>query len=98
MFAERAGRADGNQFDLAGTDEEERPALLSQILHPQLYYPALNGDYVGRIHRMIQQLLGDEVRTEIFHAILKPGSIGVATPWHQDEAYWKPDRQYRSVS
>jgi hypothetical protein len=43
MFDERVGRADGNQFDLAGTDEDDRPALLSQILHPQNYYPELYG-------------------------------------------------------
>jgi hypothetical protein len=98
MFAERAGRADGNQFDLAGPDEDDAPARLSQILHPQRYYPALQGPYVDTIHRMCRQLLGDEANTEIFHAILMPAAIGASTPWHQDEAYWKPDRQYRSVS
>lgn len=98
MFAERAGRADGNQFDLAGTDEEGKPALLSQILHPQRYFPELHGPYVETIDGIARQLLGDDVKTEIFHAILKPAGIGAPTPWHQDEAYWKPDRQYRSIS
>jgi hypothetical protein len=98
MFAERAGRADGNQFDLAGTDEDDRPAVLSQILHPHRYFPELRGPYVDTLHDVAQQLLGPEVKTEIFHAILKPAGIGAPTPWHQDEAYWKPDRQYRSIS
>jgi hypothetical protein len=98
MFDERAGRADGNQFDLAGADEDDRPALLSQILHPHHYYPELHGAYVETIHGIAQQLLGAEVKTDIFHAILKPAGIGAPTPWHQDEAYWKPDRQYRSLS
>ena len=98
MFAECAGREDGNQFDLAGTDEDGQPALLSQILHPQRYYPGLQGNYVAEIHRIAEQLLGGTVKTEIFHAILKPATIGAPTPWHQDEAYWKPDRQYRSMS
>jgi hypothetical protein len=98
MFAERAGRAEGNQFDLAGTDEDDKPALLSQILHPHRYYPALQGLYVATLHGIAQQLLGPDVKTEIFHAILKPASLGAPTPWHQDEAYWKPDRQYRSLS
>lgn len=98
MFSERAGRADGNQFDLAGTDEENQPARLSQILHPQRYYPELGGSYVDTLHQIARQLLGEAATTEIFHAILKPGGIGAPTPWHQDEAYWKPDRQYRSLS
>jgi hypothetical protein len=80
MFAERAGRADGNQFDLAGTDEDDRPALLSQILHPHRYYPQLQGPYVDVLHGVARQLLGDEVTTEIFHAILKPAGFGAATP------------------
>lgn len=98
MFAERAGRADGNQFDLAGPDLDDEPARLSQILHPHRYYPELRGEYVDTLHKIAQQLLGPETTTEIFHAILKPAGIGVRTPWHQDEAYWKPDRQYRSLS
>jgi hypothetical protein len=98
MFAERAGRAEGNQFDLAGTDDEDRPARLSQILYPHRYYPQLHGPYIEAIHAITEQLLGPEVKTEIFHAILKPAGIGAPTPWHQDEAYWEPDRQYRSAS
>jgi hypothetical protein len=98
MFEERAGRADGHQFDLASPDEEGKPEKLSQILFPHRYYPELHGAYVETIRDIARQLLGPEVVTEIFHAILKPAGIGVATPWHQDEAYWEPDRQYRSAS
>jgi hypothetical protein len=98
MFEERAGRADGNQFDLAGTDDEDTPTLLSQILYPDKYFLELKGPYVETIHNIARQLLGPDVSTDIFHAILKPAGIGAPTPWHQDEAYWKPDRQYRSLS
>jgi len=98
MFEERAGREEGNQFDLAGSDEEGRPAVLPQILHPHLYYPSLVGPFVQTIHDIARQLMGEGTKTDIFHAILKPPGIGAPTPWHQDEAYWKPDRQYRSIS
>ena len=98
MFAQRAGRADGNQFDLAGSDDPDAPAVLPQILHPDRYYPALRGAYLESISAIARQLLGPAVVTEIFHAILKPAGIGAPTPWHQDEAYWEPDRQYRSMS
>ena len=98
MFEERAGRSEGNQFDLAGSDEEGKPAALSQILYPHRYFPALTGYYVATIHGIAEQLLGPTVKTEIFHAILKPAGFGAPTPWHQDEAYWEPGRQYRSAS
>jgi ectoine hydroxylase-related dioxygenase (phytanoyl-CoA dioxygenase family) len=98
MFDERAGRAEGNQFDLAGTDEDDKPAVLSQILHPQRYFPELHGAYVETIRDIGNQLMGPGLKTEIFHAILKPAGIGAPTPWHQDESYWRPDRQYRSLS
>ena len=42
LFAERAGRAEGNQFDLAGSDEEDAVATLPQILGPSRYAPELN--------------------------------------------------------
>lgn len=98
MFAERAGRADGNQFDLAGVDDDGKPEVLSQILRPQQYHPDLIGNYFDNIETIARQLLGDGVKTEIFHAIMKPASIGAPTPWHQDEAYWDPSFQYHSLS
>jgi phytanoyl-CoA dioxygenase PhyH len=98
MFAERAGRDDGNQFDLAGADEDDQPGFLPQIVHPDRYCPELRGSYLDTIHAVAVQLLGNTVTTGIVHAILKPAGIGAPTPWHQDEAYWPPDRLYRSVS
>ncbi len=98
MFKARAGREDGNQFDLAGEDGDDAPARLSQILHPHLYHPDLAGPALDAAAAIARQLLGEGVRTSIFHAILKPGGSGAPTPWHQDEAYWDPGKQYRSLS
>ena len=98
MFAVRAGREDGNQFDLAGIDDDNRPAGLSQILHPHRYFPELAGQALERADAIAKQLLGPAARTEIFHAILKPAGVGAPTPWHQDEAYWDPRSQYYSIS
>lgn len=98
MFEAQAGREQGNHFDPAGADEDEAPAKLSQILQPQRYRPDILGDYVDLIAEIGCQLLGPKARTEIFHAILKPAGHGAPTPWHQDEAYWDPTRQYRSIS
>jgi ectoine hydroxylase-related dioxygenase (phytanoyl-CoA dioxygenase family) len=99
LFAERAGRAEGNQFDLAGADEEDKTATLPQILGPSKYAPELK-EGMFRINALAvaQQLLGPEVQAGGEHAILKPARYGAPTPWHQDEAYWNPDLDYNSIS
>src|SRR4051794_24439250 len=61
LFAERAGRAEGNQFDLAGADEEDKEATLPQILGPARYAPELNDFQFKRNAKVIaEQLLGGE--------------------------------------
>jgi hypothetical protein len=99
LFAAGAGRADGNQFDLAGTDEDESEHKLSQIMHPANYAPELNDSFlVRRASDALSELLGTRVRASIFHAINKPARHGAATPWHQDAAYWDPRFVHRKVS
>lgn len=99
LFAERAGRDEGNQFDLGGTDEEDKEAALPQILSPTKYAPELK-EGIFRVNALAiaRQLLGPEVTPTGDHAIFKPAGIGAPTPWHQDEAYWNPDLEYRSIS
>jgi hypothetical protein len=99
MFFERAGREQGDQFDLAGSDEEGKEADLPQILNPAKYAPELTqGNYLNVIDRIVRQLFGKEASAGIAHAIFKPAGHGAATPWHQDEAYWGPNYQYCSAS
>lgn len=99
IFAERAGRERGDQFDLAGSDEEGKAAALPQILSPEKYAPELAaGTYLTTVEAIVQQLFGPEARAGVAHAIFKPAGVGAATPWHQDEAYWDPSLQYQSAS
>ena len=99
IFEQRAGRESGDQFDLAGTDEEGKQASLPQILSPSKYAPELEqGEFLKTANEIIKQLLGDAASAGIGHAIFKPAGIGAATPWHQDEAYWDPQFSYCSVS
>jgi ectoine hydroxylase-related dioxygenase (phytanoyl-CoA dioxygenase family) len=99
IFAERAGREEGNQFDLGGADQEGEEATLPQILNPAKYAPELNeGQFVKNAARIAKQLLGEEASGGIGHAIYKPAGVGAETPWHQDEAYWDPKIQYYSMS
>ena len=98
LFAAQAGREEGNQYDLAGTDEDDRPARLPQIVNPISYAPELkeilfraNSTVVGK------RLLGPDAEFQGEHAIVKPPAIGEAAPWHQDEAYWKGELAYDSL-
>ena len=99
LFDERAGRDEGNQYDLAGTDEEDAPAKLPQIVNPVNYAPEL-ADTLFRINsaEVGRRLLGEEAEYQGEHAIMKPPEIGEAAPWHQDEAYWKGELEYDSLS
>jgi len=99
LFASRAGRAEGNQFDLGGSDEEGKTAVLPQILGPSNYAPELKEGLfrVNALH-VAKQLLGDAVIPMGEHAIFKPPRYGAETPWHQDEAYWGEQMRYNSFS
>lgn len=99
LFATNAGREDGNQFDLAGTDEEGKPAALPQILGPRRYAPELNHTlYEANALAIARQLLGAEANFAGDHAIFKPARSGAPTPWHQDEAYWNPEVDANALS
>lgn len=99
LFAQRAGREEGNQFDLAGTDEDGVAASLPQILRPDQYAPEL-AHALCRVNAlaMAKQLLGAEAAYHGEHAIFKPALYGAETPWHQDEAYWDPNLEYNEIS
>jgi len=99
IFQQRAGRESGDQFDLAGTDEEGREAALPQILGPSRYAPELLDTVYRRNALAIsRQLLGPDTVPMGDHAIFKPARFGAMTPWHQDEAYWNPELDYTSLS
>lgn len=99
LFREQAGRDVGDQFDLAGTDEEGKQAALPQILGPAKYAPELKDSqlWVNAEH-MVKQLYGAEASFGDGHMIYKPARYGAETPWHQDEAYWDPAFDYTSLS
>ena len=99
LFDARAGREEGNQFDLAGPDEEGAQARLPQILGPSNYAPEMRqGEYLKTALVIAQDLIGPAATYGGDHAIFKPARIGAETPWHQDEAYWDPALDYNSMS
>ncbi len=99
LFQRRAGRDQGDQFDLAGADEEGKEASLPQILQPSKYAPELAGTACrANAVAIARQLLGPDASYTGEHAILKPARHGAPTPWHQDEAYWDPGTEYAGLS
>jgi ectoine hydroxylase-related dioxygenase (phytanoyl-CoA dioxygenase family) len=99
LFEAKVGREEGNQFDLAGTDEEGVEARLPQILGPSNYAPEMREfSCYANAQEIAQDLLGPEASAGGDHAIFKPAQIGAETPWHQDEAYWDPSMDYESMS
>ena len=99
IFADRAGRETGNQFDLAGPGEQGSEAALPQILGYAQYAPEFAETLMLANAKVIaQQLFGEQASANNGHAIYKPPRTGAPTPWHQDEAYWNPDFDYFSFS
>ena len=99
IFSEKAGRDLGDQFDLAGTDDDKTTATLPQILNPARYAPEMNdSQLLTNTIAVAKQLLGENAVCEFAHAIYKPPKIGSAAPWHQDAAYWEPHLRFNSIS
>ena len=99
IFRERAGREEGNQFDLGGTDEEGTEAVLPQIMDPARYAPEMNDSLLlVNANVLARQILGDDVQCSFYHAIFKPARTGATAPWHQDAAYGASTHFYNAIS
>jgi len=85
-------------FDLTGTDEDDSIPMTPQVLWPSRYGLNLKDTiYFANAYQIARQLLGDDVRFSGDHAIMKPPHTNTATPWHQDEAYWGPNKEYCTI-
>ncbi|MFT5368250.1 MAG: ectoine hydroxylase-related dioxygenase (phytanoyl-CoA dioxygenase family) [Candidatus Latescibacterota bacterium] len=99
IFEQRAGHDEGDEFDLVGAGMEGAPPKLPQIIEPRNYASEFrNTLYEANAAAIADQLLGEGVVQRGSHAIFKPAHYGSHTPWHQDEAYWNPGKNYHSVS
>ncbi|MEX0775798.1 MAG: phytanoyl-CoA dioxygenase family protein [Phycisphaeraceae bacterium] len=83
---------------LGGVDAQGRQAL-PQVLWPSKTFPRLlELGYFGRMRQVAQDVFGSPVQFLSEHMIQKPAGYGVATPWHQDQAYHKPGLHYRNIN
>ncbi len=99
LFATKAGWSDGNQFDLAGTDDGGAPRL-PQILKPSRYAPELlDLSPVRNARAITRDFFSTDSDPEMGeHMIFKPPHVGSTTPWHQDQAYHDPTLDERSLN
>ena len=99
LFNEDRGRTEGDLYNLTGAKQKGKKEDVAQILQPGKYAPALlETQMVANLKAMMKQLLGPETRMVGDHAINKPPRNTAPTPWHQDEAYWNPAKEYRGLS
>lgn len=101
--------ADGGKplyYDLVGKDPDAEfdSSSIPQLLHPCHHVPELTESQAWQRSLDVAMALldtGDYGREDLVvrdHAIVKPpGSTG-ATCWHQDEAYWNDDMEWRELS
>ncbi|MFZ9683481.1 MAG: phytanoyl-CoA dioxygenase family protein, partial [Cephaloticoccus sp.] len=98
LFTPEAG-SDADLYDLNGAREKGKTTSIPQILNPAKYAPELLAtQMVANLKSIMQQLHGAETKMMGDHAINKPPHNAAATPWHQDEAYWNPAKEYSSLS
>ncbi len=99
LFNEDREKTEGDFYDINGAKEKGRREAIAQILQPSKYAPALlETQLVANIKAMMKQLLGDGAKMIGDHAINKPPHNAAPTPWHQDEAYWDPAKEYSGLS
>lgn len=99
LFEERAGWDEGQQFDLGGNEDDDRPKL-PQILQPSKYAPELvETSFYLNARAIAAQVLGPQIEDDYGeHMIYKPAEYGATTPWHQDQAYHDPTLRYRNIN
>ncbi len=87
LFEQKAGWAEGAQFDMVTHDDGDARQALPAIINPVNFAPELRATiFRTNAAAIARQLLGPNVTASFEHAILKPPQYGAATPWHQDEA------------
>ena len=88
LFEQKAGRAEGAQFDMVTHDDDDAALqALPAIINPVNFAPELRATiFRTNAAAIARQLLGPQASAAFEQAILKPPRYGAATPWHQDEA------------
>jgi ectoine hydroxylase-related dioxygenase (phytanoyl-CoA dioxygenase family) len=87
-------------FEPGRERDQEGPPQISQTIAPELRYPALLETTYRRNARHFAAALLEVEADDLSswsHMIRKPALKSRAAPWHQDEAYWRPELTYHAV-
>lgn len=86
-----------DQKALGGTDAHG-PQALPQVIWPSRDLPQLNElKYHKTRKKIAATVFQDDVSVLGEHMINEPAQYGIATPWHQDQAYHDPAFTYRGL-
>ena len=90
LIARNIGRKEGRLIDLSAREDGDE-GVTPQLCRPSLYATELSKwSYRNMGLAIAKQLLGPQATLSADNAVFKPSRIGGVTPWHQDEAYNKP--------
>ena len=88
-------------FEPGRERDQQGPPQISQTIAPELRYPALLETTYRRNARHFAAALLEVPEDELStwgHMIRKPALKSRAAPWHQDEAYWRPELTYHALA
>jgi hypothetical protein len=98
----RAFEAVASYADIAvAANDPSRAAGFRQYAFPEITFSALLDTTFRRNARRYAAALLRQHEEDLSawgQFIYKPPLDGAATPWHQDEAYWDPEREYHAVA
>ena len=81
-----------------GEVEGVNPKIAYQTMMPELRFPELlETTYVRNAKTYARALLGEDDLGSWGHMIRKPVGNSRLAPWHQDEAYWESELEYKAL-
>jgi len=99
LFKTRAGENEGAYTQKINSSGNMNSVTASEILNPVNYAPSLRKTKCFQnALKIAKQLLGNQAFCFFDFAVLKKPSVGVATPWHQDEAFRDPQFESNEVT
>jgi hypothetical protein len=99
LFKTRRGENEGTYSENIDASGDTKAVTASEILNPANYAPSLRKTKCFKnALKIAKQLLGDDAFCFFDFSVLKKPVIGVATPWHQDEAFRDPQFESNEVT
>ena len=99
MFIDWRSKPEFTPRDLAGKKGNEGEDRVIQMHEMSKFVPQFAQSLMrANAISLAAQLLGPTCVFRTDHAICKTASSDADTPWHQDQWYWNPEKEFRRVS